>query len=196
MMEVRTMRELITHEELMRILAAIQSEQEPSQATLQAAAEDQPEQPLTLKLPEPIDLEILVDPGSSDTILCLTGGEKWRGALVQCQWESTVGATSDKETTGSLHIFLLMPTEASLGQYQCIVTLKQHRLETIPSVARIVPRYADPKELQSRLQSAVLKPSAKELIGWIDANLRELEDTRHRDQWMALRQELSEGRSL
>jgi len=190
------MRELITHEELMRILAAIQSEQEPSQATLQAAAEDQPEQPLTRKLPEPIDLEILVDPGSSDTILCLTGGEKWRGALVQCQWESTVGATSDKETTGSLHIFLLMPTEASLGRYQCIVTLKQHRLETIPSVARIVPRYADPKELQSRLQSAVLKPSANKLIGWIDANLRELEGTRHRDQWMALRRELDEGRSL
>jgi hypothetical protein len=196
MMEVRTMRELITHEELMRILAAIQSEQEPSRATLQAAAEDQPKQPLTLKLPEPIDLEILVDPGSSDTILCLTGGEKWRGALVQCRWESTVGATLDKETTGSLHIFLLMPTEASLGRYQCIVTLKQHRLETIPSVARIVPRYADPEELRRQLESATLKPSAKELIEWIDAHIEELKGTPHGDKWMALRRELDEGRSL
>jgi len=192
------MRELITHEELMRILAAIQSEQEPSQATLQAAAENQSRRPV--KLPEPIDLEIWVDPDSSGTVLCLTGGEKWKGALVQCQWNTIAKPSTNEEAAKSVqtaepvHIFLLMPQEASNGQCQAVVTLEQLRLETIPAVARIVPRYADPEILRSRLQSAALKPSAKELVDWIDANLRELEGTKHRDKWTTLRKELEAGK--
>lgn len=132
----------------------------------------------------------------------LSGGERWRGKLVQLFWQWYDTAHPDQEIIESLYAWALFPETPLRGRYRAEIILRE-RLTFAPYIAYILPQYAVPEIFEQQWKCAAAKPSIEALEKWVKRNQQALMqekrgqkkagETSRAEQWEKLLHKLRNG---
>lgn len=99
----------------------------------------------------------------------LSGGERWRGKLVQLFWQWYDTARPDEDIVESLNAWALFSETPLMGRYRAEVIVPE-RLTFVPYFAYLLPQYTSPEIFAQQWERAAAKPSTEALLRWIERN--------------------------